>query len=143
LITAAQIRDLLKGNAAFGPVGGAGDFASAVEQLKASKSLFVMPPTLAAQPNTTGTEVVRQRTTARFRVVAGFKVYSATKEDQSGDVDAVRDALMAALIGWTPDPSVYSPANFVSWSAFAPSPDGATVFFAADFFTTFYLRNIP
>ncbi len=143
MISAAQIQAVLAGNAAFLFVGGAGDFASAAEQLKTTRSLFVMPPVEKAQPNSTGTQVIRQRSVAFARVVAGFIVRSATKADQSGDVDAVREALKTALIGWTPDASTHEPMNFVGWNALAAGKDGTTVFYACDFTTAYYLRAIP
>jgi hypothetical protein len=142
VISAAQIKAVLAGNAAFNAVGGAGDFATAAEQLMKTRSLFVMPPTETAQPSNTGTMTTRQRAVVRFRIVLGFIVRSATKEDQSGDVDTTREALKAALIGWTPDSDVYAPANFVSSQALAAGKDGTTVFYACDF-TSFYFLRAP
>jgi hypothetical protein len=143
MISAAQIKAVLAGNAAFNAVGGAGDFAAAAEQLIKTRSLFVMPPVESLGPNTTGTQVVRQKSTVRARIVLGFIVRSATKEDLSGDVDTTREALKAALVGWTPDASVYAPMMFAGSSALAAGKDGATVFYACDFFTNYFLRNVP
>lgn len=143
MISATQIQAVLAGNAAFNFVGGAGDFASAAEQLKLPRSVFVMPPVETAQPNNTGTQVTRQKSTVRVRIVLGFIVRSATKADQSGDVDTTREALKAALLGWTPDSTIYSPMNFAGSQALAAGKDGTTVFYACDFFTTYFLRAIP
>lgn len=143
MISAAQIKAVLEGNAAFSFVGGAGDFASAAEQLKITRSIFIMPPVETAQPNDTGTQVTRQKVIVRLRVVLGFRVRSATKEDQSGDVDTTREALKDALIGWTPNSSIYSPMNYAGSQPLAAAGDGVSVFYASDFFTTYHLRVIP
>lgn len=143
MISAAQVQAVLKGNAAFQFVGGAGDFVSGVEQLKITRSAFVLPAVEKAQPNSTGTQVIRQRSTAMVTVVLGFYVRSATKVDMSGDVDTTREALKAALIGWTPDSSQYEPMNYVGSRALPAGKDGTTVFFACDFTTVYYLRAIP
>ncbi|MGH6887988.1 MAG: phage tail terminator protein [Rhizomicrobium sp.] len=143
MITAAQIQELLTGNGAFQFVGGAGDFASAAEQLRTTRSAFVMPPVEKASQNTTGTQVVRQRSVVAVRIVLGFVVRSATKADQSGDVDTTREALKTALVGWTPDPTVYAPMTLVATQALAAGKDGTTVFYACDFSTTYYVRAIP
>jgi hypothetical protein len=143
MITAAQIMAVLAGNPAFQFVGGAGDFSNAADQLKLTRSVFVMPPVEKAGPNNTGTQVIRQRSVATLRVVLGFLVRSATMVDQSGDVDTTREALKTALIGWTPDPTNYSPMVLMAFQAARIGKDGTTVFYACDFSTTYYLRAIP
>jgi hypothetical protein len=128
--------------AQYGALGGAGDFAGAADQLKVTKSVFVMPPTEEAQPSTTGTEVTRQRSKISVRLMLGFIVRTATGIDQSGDVDVLREALKTALVGWTLNDSVYAPMNFVGFRASSVSKDGFTVFYALDF-TTWYILRAP
>lgn len=143
MISAAQVQVVLNGNPAFQFVGGGGDYVSAAEQLRVTRSVFVLPPIEKAQPNSTGTQVLRQRSTVQVTVILGFIVRTASKADQSGDVDTTREALKAALIGWTPDPSTHEPMNFVGSQPLAVNAAEATVFYACNFTMVYYLRAIP
>jgi len=124
----------------YGSLGGAGDYAGVMDQLKKTRSIFVMPPTEDAAPNDTGTMVTRQRSKVSVPIVLGFIVRSGTGVDQSGDVDTLREAVKAFLVGWTPDSNIYAPMNLVGFRPIRVSPDGMSVFYQLGFTTNYQLR---
>jgi hypothetical protein len=123
-------------------VGGAGSLPLLEDQLKKTCSAFVMPPVEKVQPNSTGTQVTRQRSTIALRIMLGFIVRSATGIDQMGDVDTVREAVKSCLIGWTPDPTAggFAPIGMVGFNAVSGSKDGMNIYFAIDFYSSYYVR---
>lgn len=122
-------------------VGGAGSMPGATDQLRVTRSAFVMPPVETAQPSNTGTMVTRQRSDIRFQVTLGFMVRAASGADQSGDVDTVREAVKACLIGWTPN-GVDQPVNLLSSSVLTTDLKSGIAFFAL-VFRSFYSLRAP
>ncbi len=122
----------------YGACAGAGALPAMVDQLRVTKSIFVLPPTETVEKSTTGTQVVRQRSTVRIQLLLGFIIRTATGIDQSGDVDALREAIKTVLVGWTPNDSIYLPLQLVSFEY--STAKGAVVFYELNFFTTYYVR---
>jgi len=75
-----------------------------------SPMLFVDVPSEAAQASDAGTGTTRNPTDIRFRV---FIVFTGGDFNNTA-IETARDAIKAALIGWTPDSAVYDPVNPVS-----------------------------
>lgn len=146
MLAATDIIAYLQQNAAaigYGKLSGAGEIPAAADQLKKTKSIFVMPPTETAEKSTTGTQVVRQRSTVLIPIVLGFIIRNAQGIDLSGDVDSLREAIKTVMIGWVFDPSLYEPVQLKSFAFLRASPDGMNVFYMLIFFTQYYVRAIP
>jgi len=75
-----------------------------------SPMAFVDVPSEAAQQSDAGTGLTSNPTDIRFRVFVVFTGGLFT----NAEIEAARDAIKSALIGWTPDSETYDPVNPVS-----------------------------
>ena len=85
-------------------VGGSADFSVAEAALRNKlPAAFVIPLAEQASPNSSATTLVSQRVNQQFGVIlAASNLRDATGEKALADIYAVRQQVMAALLGWIP-----------------------------------------
>lgn len=125
--------------AAFKKVGIAADLAAAARELKQEPAAFVIPVQDRAQRNALENGV-SQRVLSRFGVVlAVSNLRDASGERAQTELAPIRDALLAALLGWPPDaerdPCEYGGGRLLRLS-------DRVLWWQDNFDTAFYLRKV-
>lgn len=95
-------------------VEGVGSMPEALDQMKVTPSLWVLPPARSGGPNSAGTAAIRQPIDANYILFLGFKNVGTRWTDQSRAIEDVVLAVEDQFIGWTPDSQVHRPMEFVS-----------------------------
>lgn len=120
-------------------VGGAAQLESAIEALTATPAAFVLPARESATESPFMDQTVQQEVLAEFAVV----IAAANLADDEGaaareSLQAVRDSVRTALLGWTPDDAM-SGCEFVS-GELAQFKD-SLLWWTDSYSTTFLLRS--
>ena len=121
-------------------IGGAGDMASAFDQVNISKLGFVVPAGETALPNSAATQLTVQKVTSSFTVFTFFSKTDATGAKALNDVVAVREALKSALVGWFPD-GENEPVQYRDATMVQIDPKTGFLVYAQTFFNSYQLRN--
>ena len=121
-------------------VGGAADFASAVESLKQGPAAFVLPNAERASGSRTGTMVVSQENSVRFPVVTAVQnLRDARGERAQTDLRTLRTAILNALHGWQPD-AEFNPIEYSGGRLLQLTDQ--VVWYQDEFVTTHELRSL-
>ncbi len=123
---------------ALADVGLAGDFQTAMQNLRLkAPAAFVLPGPERGGPNEY-INAVSQRVTLRFSVVLAIQNLRDMQGDAAQtDLDPIRTAVLGALLGWQPaaadSPITYGAGRMVKWA------DGV-LWWQDDYDTTYYVR---
>lgn len=121
-------------------VAGAADFASAGMDLKGKlPAAYILPLAERAGGNSLVMEV-SQKIEVRFGVMLAISnLRDARGQNAQGDLAPLRTAVLAALIGWQPDPG-HDPVLFGSGRVIQLQ-DGV-LWWQDEFVTAYYLRSV-
>ncbi len=132
---AVQIKSLTP---ALADIGLAGDFQTAMQNLRLkTPAAFVLPGPERAGPNIY-IQAVGQLVTMRFSVVLAIQNLRDMQGDAAQtDLDPIRTAVLAALLGWQPgaadSPITFGGGRMLKWA------DGV-LWWQDDYDTTYYVR---
>lgn len=128
---------------AFKGVRGAGDLAVAIAREQFSEMAFVSLLSQKGADNSLGHGAHSQEITARFSVAYWVRNLSdsegAAAYDQSCDL---REAVIEALAGWTPDAQNIAPANYNGSTLLRFAESGAQLW-SEQFSMTYLYRSNP
>lgn len=137
IITRLKLQSALK------TVGGAIDLPSAQLDLKnVLPAAYVIPFGESAGANLVDTNLtLRQAVRLRMVVMSAVSnVRDVRGEAAQGDLEPVRSAIKAALLGWTPDPNICDPFEFDSGRLVSLS--NATLWWLDIYRTVQYISNL-
>lgn len=138
----SPVADRLKGQVTTlrNNVSGAADFASGKEGVKSVPASFVIPLMDRAVPaQTQDFGSVLQHVSERFGVVLVVSnMRDATGGNAHGDLQPLRDAVIAALLGWQPA-AEYDPIEYGGGRMLALS--GSDLWWQLEFVTGYYLKG--
>jgi hypothetical protein len=125
--------------ATFKALGGADDFDDALDQLKVSPSLFILPSRKLPGEDQALTGVTSQRVTAQFSLIIGL-MRAANSKSQFDQLETLEQALLGALHGkevaGAATPFIYRGGQMVGVDI-----DKRIMFWGCDFAADFYLRS--
>ncbi len=128
-LQSAEVRGIKK-------VHGALQLNVALALLQFDADAYVVQRSKVPAPNTL-VNAVQQRLTVRFAVITVTRfANSKTGEQQADEVELKSEAVVAALLGWSPDASRVQP---LSYAGGTPLDGGDDVAIWADEFETSYL----
>ncbi len=135
-LAAALVPDTLRG------VDLLGELPAALDQAKGSPWAFVMPSRDIAGPDLTGTVEVRQRVTQQFAVLICFFGIGNLASAQLANIDTIRAAVRAQLIGWLPNPSESGdPIRYVGGRIVVADFDRSLIIWGEEFAGSYYVRG--
>jgi len=118
--------------------GGAADLAAARDDLRIAPAAYVIPLRETPGRNELG-EAIWQRVTVRLGLVLAVRnVRDARGEAAAEDLEALRQSVRAALLGWAPamghDPLEYGGGRLLALT-------NAILWWQDDFTTAFYMKT--
>lgn len=121
-------------------VSGAADFAAARSDLRQTPAAFVIELNNRPGPSRTGTLVVSQLNEIRFGLILAEKNLRDPRGDSAKTaMNALREAVMAAVLGWTPeaefDPCEYGGGRLLLM-------DDSVMWWQEEFVTRNLLRSV-
>jgi hypothetical protein len=143
LISAADVINPLKADlsaAGLAACKGAGAIPQTLDQVKVSRTAFVMTPGERAHPNDAGTAVLRQTCTVDFQILVVFTKIGATGADQTDAIDAAREGIKNVLLGKVLAPG-HDPVELVSAGILEVDAAAGTLVYALVFSTVYHLRR--
>ena len=134
-LAAALVPDTLKG------VDLLGELPGALDQMKGSPWAFVMPSQDRAGPDTMGTVEVRQRVVQQFAVLICFFGIGNLAAAQLSNIDTIRAAVRAQLVGWLPNPSDSGdPITYLGGKIVVADFDRSLIIWGEEFAGIYYVR---
>jgi|GEM_PF-4635844 len=143
MISADDIIGVLKNGYAGGTlnaVEGAGTMPEAYDQVRVSKTAFVMPPGEHAIPNDAGTGVIRQKSIVAFQVLVVFKNIGPTGADQTKEIDLTREGIKNALLGLL-IADMTDPIQLISAGTADVNTAKGALLYALEFSTGYHIRR--
>lgn len=134
------VQTRLESVASIKKVGGSIDLAGARGDLKGQlPAAYVFPVRETPRPNSVVT-LVSQQDIVRFAVLLCVRnVADATGKTARNLLRAVRTDLITALLGWTPDGTIYDPLQYGGGRLIAF--DSPNLWWQDEFITSVYLRS--
>jgi hypothetical protein len=143
LISADDIIGALKNGYAGGTLNdvlGAGAMPEAYDQVRVTKTAFVMPPGERAISNDAGTGVIRQKSTVEFLILVVFKNIGPTGADQTREIDLTREGVKGALLGLL-IADMTDPIQLVSAGVIDVSTAKGALLYGLAFSTGYHIRR--
>ena len=143
MISAQDIINLLSVDFAGGTlsaVEGAGALPAAWDQVRASRTAFVLPPGEVADRQDAGTGDLRQRSHVSVQIIVVFTGIDATGVDQSGDMDAAREGIKNALLGQVVG-DLADPFELSKCGTLDVDLPGASLAYTMEFSSSYYIRR--